>query len=118
MEEIYCIAALSGYNHQEGYLDIMLRKLYLENKATFGYDPYDERLVRILFDEMDNPYLLYKLSNKDLVEAELRKKIIIPEIVHEEFSNLHSIADFIDKDNLHDKIQQDSSPFFDEINLN
>ena len=53
MEEIYCIAALSGYNHQEGYLDIMLRKLYLENKATFGYDPYDERLVRILFDEMD-----------------------------------------------------------------
>ena len=78
MEENY-LAVLSRFNHQEGYLDLALKNLIDSGLASTGFDGNREQLMTTLYDNDDNPYLLFNTKFLEDVERELERRIIIVE---------------------------------------
>ena len=75
MEENY-LAVLSAYNHQEGCLNLALQGLIKAELASEGFNGNREHLITILYDENNNPYLLFNAKHLERVKEELKKRKI------------------------------------------
>ena len=107
MKESY-LAVLSRYNHQEGYLDIVLKDLIESRKAVVGLDLSNKNLISILYDKNHNPYLLFLAEDIERVKIELKKRIIRAEGAIK-FNTLRSLMDYLEKENIHERIQDEYS---------
>jgi hypothetical protein len=104
MEDSY-LAVLSRYNHQEGYLDLALEDLVRSGKAIMGLDFSSKALISILHDKNKNPYLLFNAKDLEKVKLELKRKIVRAEGAIR-FSNIRSLCEYFEKENIHKEIQE------------
>lgn len=100
MEEEYHLLILSRYNHQEGYLDLMLSKLI----ERFGSK------IQTYFDKYLNPYLIIKNEDFKSIKAELEKKVLKYET--SESGNFRLLTHIVDKCEIHKVIQEEDSKQF------
>ena len=106
--EKYYLAVLSEYNHQEGFLELALQDLIESGLAIKGSDWNKKYLINILHDNLNNPYLLFKVANLKKVKSELKRRIIISEGAFK-FENLDSFIRYVGKDKIkqiHTEIQE------------
>lgn len=107
MKESY-LAILSMYNHQEGYLEIALKDLIESRTAVVGLDLSNKNLISILYDKNHNPCLLFLVEDIEKVKIELKRRIIRAEGAIK-FNTLRSLVDYLEKENIHKKIQDEYS---------
>jgi hypothetical protein len=100
----FVLEIMSRYENNEGYLDIALKDLVKSGIASEGINEDERKLIEILFDKHDNPYLLYKKKDYDKVGEELTKRTIISNTYIQ--GNLIKLINYVDKGRLHEEVQK------------
>ena len=106
--ETYGIHVLSNYRNIKEYLDLFLTYVTKSGKASEGFDGNRKRLITILYNKNDTPYLFFELDIIELVDRELYEWGIKPERTAK-FDGFQSAAEFVDSGVIHKSIQKNSN---------